>query len=283
MRVIYSLIALVLVAYLAAVLVLWRYQERVAFQPPRYLDTSVVHAKQVRYSAADGTALIAYVLGDQCERAPVILAFHGNADLARWLVPWATALARHTGACVFLPEYRGYDGLRGAPTYAGVAADARAALAQARSVFGAPLDRFIYFGHSLGSAVAAELAAEAPPAALLLQSPFSSARAMAKRMIVPGLDALWTIISRVHYDTVARVRTLRVPVWVTHGDRDVVVPVRMGREVFAAAAQRGEFLLVPGAGHNDVDDVGQERYWEWMRRAITATVPSARSERRSAP
>ena len=98
---------------------------------------------------------------------------------------------------------------------------------------------------------------------------------MARRMIVPGLGALWRVISRVHYDTIGRVRRLSSPVWVAHGDRDLVIPLRMGREVFAAAARRGELLIVRGAGHNDVDEVGGDAYWDWLRRACQVASPVA--------
>jgi pimeloyl-ACP methyl ester carboxylesterase len=131
-----------------------------------------------------------------------------------------------------------------------------------------PTSNLVYFGHSLGSAVAAELAATMPPRALVLQAPLSSARAMASRMIVPGLRAFFRLISRVHFDTLARVAGVTTPVWVAHGDRDRVIPVRMGREVFAAAACPGELLIVRGAGHNDVAEIGGAAYWSWITRAV---------------
>jgi uncharacterized protein len=183
-------------------------------------------------------------------------------------VSWAARVARETNACVVLPEYRGYDGLSGSPTYLGSALDARAALSVVRDTLGVPIERTVIFGHSLGSAIAAELAAVEKPSSLVLQSPFSSARAMGARMFVPGIGALWRWITRVHYDTLIRVQSMDVPVWVTHGDRDFVIPVRMGREVHEAARRKGELLIVAGAGHNDVPEVGGERYWSWLRRAV---------------
>ena len=274
-QVILPLLAIVAIAYSVALILLWRYQERVVFQPPRVPSTAELRAlgnvEKVPFSTADGTALFAYVVGDPGSAPFVLLAFHGNADLARWQVPWATQVNRETGAAVVLPEYRGYDGLPEAPTYLGVSQDALAALALVRDEMRVPGARIVYFGHSLGSAVAAELAADYPPRALVLQSPFTSARAMARRMIVPGLGALWRVISRVHYDTVGRVRRLSAPVWIAHGDRDLVIPLRMGREVFAAAARRGELLIVRGAGHDNVDEIAGDAYWDWLRRACQVT------------
>jgi uncharacterized protein len=191
-------------------------------------------------------------------------------------------VARRTGAAVMIAEYRGYDGLKGPPTYSGTQADARAALRFLHEAYGVNAERLVYFGHSLGSAVATELAAAAPPRVLVLQSPFSSAREMALRFPLPGLRWFWEVLSRVHFDTARRVRELNVPVFVAHGDRDIVVPVRMGREVFEAAHRQGELLIVHGAGHNDVAESGSEDYWRWLEGALSA-VTGARTGSRPAP
>ncbi len=284
-----ALIATALVLlYIGMVSMLWYFQDQIVFQPPVVLPAGEVPARRVTYRADDGAELFAYVVGDCRANSPVVLAFHGNADLARWLVPWAARLSREADACVMLAEYRGYDGLTGPPTYASSAHDARAALAYARHVLGATPEQLVYFGHSLGSAIAAELAAVVPPRSLVLQSPFSSARAMSRRLFVPGLTAFWGLISRVHFDTVARVRELDVPVYVAHGDRDLIVPASMGGEVFDAARRQGDFLIVKGAGHNDVAETASGAYWRWLTPAVriaTEIIPGrdARAETRLAP
>lgn len=276
-----SLVALgAAVAYVALVLLLWRFQERVLFQPPRAQDEPA-GAQRVSYRAADGVDLFGYLVGGCAAPSSAVIAFHGNADLARWLVPWATQLARESGACVLLPEYRGYDGIASSPTYASSALDAEAAAAFVDRRLGIAASDVVLYGHSLGSAVAAELASRRPPRALVLQAPFSTARAMATRLGVPGLDAFWSLISRIHFDTPSRVRGLDVPVWVVHGDRDRVVPVRMGREVFDAAERKGELLIVRGAGHNDVADVGGSSYWAWLARAVAGSARVAADDARA--
>ena len=267
----------VLAVYALLLGVLWMNQERVVFQPPAVLagarlpDVDGLVLRQVSYRAEDGTALGGFIVGEPERARGLVVAFHGNADLARNLVPWAAQVVRRTHTAVFLPEIRGYDGFAGRPTYGGAALDARAALRVVRDSLHIPPTRLAYFGHSLGSAIATELASEQPPAVLILESPLSSARAMAQRMLFPGLSLLWRIVSRVHYDTVRRVGELKVPVWVAHGDRDVIIPVRMGREVFAAAAVPGELLIVRGAGHNDVALQAGDAYWTWMQHALSVT------------
>jgi len=274
--------------YVGLVVLLWHFQEHVVFQPPTFPGHSKVAARKVEYRSEDGVDLFAYVVGDCRASAPVVLAFHGNADLARWLVPWAAQLVRETGASILIPEYRGYDGLSGAPTYIGSAYDARAALSFARQSLNASEQRLVYFGHSLGSAIAAELASSEPPAGLVLQAPFSSARAMSRRLALPWVTAFWRFISRVHFDTAACVSVLDAPVWVSHGDADRVIPVSMGHEVFAAARVRGELLIVSGANHNNVEEMGGRAYWRWLtdavlgRQADSASL-AARGGTRSAP
>ena len=190
--------------------------------------------------------------------------------IARAFVPWAEAVARRFGARVVLPEYRGYDGLGGVPTYAGASLDAEAALAATCETFGVRSADIAYYGHSLGTAIASELAAVAPPRALILESPFTSAREMAARWPIVGLRLIWDRISRVHYDTVGRVSAVDSEVHVAHGERDIIIPSRMGLSVHAAARRPGNLLLVPEAGHNDVAAAGADEYWRWFGEALSA-------------
>lgn len=289
LRIIYLVAAGAALAYVGLLLMLWHYQERVLFQPPRAVHDGPVQAERVAYRTADGIELFGFLVGNCRAPRTAVIAFHGNADVSRWFIPWATRLAREADACVLLPEYRGYDGIVGGPTYSTSALDAEAAMDFLTRRLGISHTDVVLYGHSLGSAVAAELAAHDPPRALVLQSPLSTAKAMAARLGVPGISGLWRVISRIHFDTPTRVHNLRAPVWVSHGDRDVVVPVRMGREVFAAAENKGELLVVRGAGHNDVPEVGGTVYWSWLVRAVDSEAPSAaatlgaEAEKRSAP
>ncbi len=256
-------------AYIGLLLLLWSFQERVVFQPPALLQAGPVDARRIDYTATDGVRLFSYVVGDCDGDHSAMLVFHGNADVARLLVPWARRVVERTSLCVVLAEYRGYDGLSGDPSYPGSALDALAALQVTQDSLGVTPDRLVLYGHSLGSAIAAELAATARPRALVLQSPFTTAQDMARRLFVPGVNALWRLISRVHFDTVTRVRTLATPVSVAHGDRDLIIPDWMGRAVYENAKQKGQLLIVHGAGHNDVPEVGAEAYWSWLARATS--------------
>jgi fermentation-respiration switch protein FrsA (DUF1100 family) len=262
-----ALLLILLALVSGLLLLLWWGQERILFQPPILFDAGE-QSGRVEYRASDGQQLVGYVVGDPKASVGLLLCFHGNADLAIWQLDWARSVHQRTGYAVFLTEYRGYMSLSGTPTYATTKLDADAAYDHARQGLGADSSRFAYFGHSLGSAVAAELAARHPPRALLLQSPFSSARAMARLIVSAPVVMAWKTVSRIHFDTRQLVSNLDVPVSVAHGRRDRVVPIRLGLEVYEAAKRKGGLLILEEAGHNDVAEIGGEDYWKWMQKAL---------------
>lgn len=262
--------ALLFGALLVVLAVMWHMQERILYQPPRFnppVKEEPGEAPRVRYTASDGADLYGYRVGEARDDGRCVLAFHGNADLAYWRLEWAREVVRRTSVPVFLAEFRGYGGLGGRPTYATSRLDARAALDAATRELGCLPQATTYFGHSLGSAIAAELALAVNPFSLVLQSPFTSAREMVSRIAGPAVT-VWPLVSRVHFDTRANVASLEAPVFVSHGSRDFIIPARMGRDVYSAAKRKGDLLVIDGAGHNDVEVVGGENYWKWLVRGI---------------
>ena len=269
-------IALLISVAVLLVGIVWVFQERIAFQPPRGPWPSGEETQRVEYSASDGQRLFAYVIGNPRSAPVLLLAFHGNADLAVRQVPWAREINRRTSVAVMLAEYRGYAGLSGRPGYEESILDAQAAYRHAVHYLGAEPQTIAFFGHSMGSAVATELARLNTPSALILQSPFTSARDMATRMTgLASPPVLWRAISRLHFDAVSTVSTIDAPVFVAHGADDRLIPSEMGKRVFEAAGIRGEWLLVDGATHNDVSETGRDSYWSWIGRALGVAAGDA--------
>jgi len=267
-------VVIVVGVFLLLLALLWWGQEKLVYFPQRGPGTHPAEVHRVDFTAADGQRLLAYVIGDPATARGVLLCFHGNADLAVYQVDWAREVNRRTGYAVALAEYRGYMGLGGKPTYRGIQLDAEAAYEMVRARLGVDPSRIAFFGYSLGSAVAAELALKHQPRVLLLQAPFTSAREMAPRVISPPLALAFGLISRVHYDTRSAVTTIDAPVWVVHGTRDGVIAVEMGRAVFAAAKRKGELLIVDDAQHNDLAGLGGAAYWRWLERALGTAAGS---------
>jgi fermentation-respiration switch protein FrsA (DUF1100 family) len=240
--------------------------ERLIFFPERGLpETPAVVGLRFEDAAIrtdDGVKLHAWWIPGR--RPESLLWMHGNAGNISHRIDQARLLHQLVGAGVLMLDYRGYGRSAGAPSEAGLYADARAALRFLRGRSDVVADRIFYFGQSLGSAVAIDLAAEEPPRALIIEAPFTSIRAMAST-IVPG--PLARIVPN-SFDNLAKIGRIRCPILIVHGDRDEIVPYQQGRELFAAAHPPKAFYTVRGAGHNDTYVVGGEVYFQRLRELI---------------
>ena len=251
---------LVVVAVLAAALgLLWLFQRRLLYFPtpgPVPPAASVLPgAEDVTFETSDGLRLAGWFVpappggpADRVDRArPAVLVCNGNGGDRSMRAPLAAALSR-MGLAVLLFDYRGYGGNPGHPTEEGLAADARAALGYLAGRPEVDPERVIYFGESLGAAVALRLATERPPAALVLRSPFASLAEVGRRHY-PVLPV--SLLLRDRYDSAALAGRLDAPLLVVAGGRDQIVPAGHSRRLFDAAPQPKRLVVLDGAGHND--------------------------------
>ena len=143
--------------------------------------------------------------------------FHGNGGNLSHRAPLIARMRSEFGASVFIFDYQGYGQSQGRPSEVATAADARAAIAYLRGRPDVDPDRIAYYGESLGGAVAIDLATDAPPAALAIQSSFTSIADMT-RLHYPALGFLLPFAS-MRYESLTTIRKLRVPLLVIHGER----------------------------------------------------------------
>ena len=148
-------------------------------------------------------------------------------------------------------SYRGYAGSTGRPTEAGLIADARAAYDFAVKRYGA--DRIVLWGESLGSGVALALAAERPVARIVLEAPFLSAVDVAAG-VYPYLPVRWLMKDQFRSDL--RVAKVTAPVLVLHGDRDDVVPIASGQQLYKLITSPKRFVRLAGGGHENLGSFG---------------------------
>ena len=213
--------------------------------------------EDVHFPAADGTALHGWFLPGEAEQ-PLILFFHGNAGNISHRLNNLRLLHR-LGLNVFIFDYRGYGSSAGKAGEEGTYRDARGALTWLQARGWSP-PRIVYFGRSLGAAVAVQLALETPPAGLILETPFTSIAAMGRHHNPILYFALgWLLDAR--YDNLAKIGRIRVPLLIFQGDRDTIVPKSMARQLFDAANEPKNWHIIPGADHNDTYEVGGEDYW----------------------
>ena len=222
---------------------------RMLYYPMRYPagDWSVqqvLHARDVSLTAADGTKLHAWWIPAAGSKIAT-LHLHGNAGN----ITHRGLTARNivgAGSGLLLLDYRGYGKSQGRPTERGFYQDAEAAydylLAQ-----GYTSGRIFVHGESLGTAVAVRVAEAKGSAGIVLEAPFTSASAVAGRV----LPILGPLLVR-GYDTLSRVGRVQAPVLIVHGDRDEVISYDFGKQLYEAANSPKSLWTIRGAMHNDL-------------------------------
>jgi hypothetical protein len=245
-------IALALLTVVVSIVaVIWSQQRRLIYFPfgsvPDVATLSIGGITEVAFPTSDGLTLNGWFVSRASAPDFTVIVFNGNAGNRAFRAPLADALARANMAALLF-DYRGFGGNAGAPSEMGLRIDAQAARDY---VVGRPdvdRNRLVYFGESLGTAVAAELAVEHPPAALILRSPFTSLTDIG-RQHYPMLPVRWLLRDR--YDTISRIARVRAPLLVIGGDRDHIVPLAQTRRVYEAAREPKSLLVIQGADHND--------------------------------
>ncbi len=217
-----------------------------------------VGARDVWLEAADGVKLHAWwVPAKGAQWATLFL--HGNAGNLTHRSGHMRAITE-AGSSVLVLDYRGYGRSEGSPNEAGLYADAEAAYKHLLAE-GYPPERIVLHGESLGTAVAVELASRLPCAGVVLEAPFTAASEVARTV----LPVLGPMVVRC-FDSRERIRRVRAPLLVIHGDRDTIVPHALGRALFEAANEPKAFWSVPGADHNNLREACGAEYEARLRR-----------------
>lgn len=194
----------------------------------------------------DGARVIAWY-GRARPGEPTLLYFHGNAGS---LADRAERIRRFMGEGwgVYMMTYRGYGGSSGSPSEAANVADARLAYG-ALVLEGVEPASIILYGESLGSGVAARIAAERPAGGLVLDAPYTSIVDVAAQHY-PYLPVRLFLTDR--YETTKYIGQVRAPLLILHGERDGVIPVAMGRELFRLANEPKRLATFANGGHSDL-------------------------------
>ena len=173
------------------------------------------------------------------------------------------------GFSVFLISYRGYGKSDGTfPTEAQVYADAQAAWTYLIEQKGIDPKAIFIYGHSLGGAVAIQLAIDNPAAGgLIVEAAFTSIADMARRIPKYRIFPLELIVHE-RFDSIEKVGRLQPPVLYIHGTDDKLVPSEMSSELYKRTASSKQLKLIPGGGHNNSAAVGGDEYLQAVRNFI---------------
>jgi hypothetical protein len=222
--------------------------------------------------------------------APAVLYLHGS----RWNLTGQTSRIEELhdfGFSVLAIDYRGFGKSDGdLPSEQTVYEDARVAWDRLAQLQPDPAKRLIY-GHSLGGAVAIDLAAHlstiaahtgvpVPAQGLIVESTFTTFVDMARAVAPPWLPVQLLVSQK--FDSLSKVAQLHMPVLIVHGVDDRYVPSRFSEELYQAAPEPKKLLLVDGATHNNCLRAGGAEYLEAIRELFTLPLPAPAREGRSA-
>jgi len=266
------------VAYLVFLVVLRLSESRLLYAPgaSRTLEPPPaglgLAPERVTIAARDGVTLVAWVI-----RAPGtdtaarwLLVCHGNAgNLSDSGRPAHYAGLRALGLNLLAFDYRGYGESGGAPTEAGLYRDAEAAYGYLRDTLGVPPERIVLFGHSLGSAVAVELATRVPAAGLVLDGALMSVTARAQE-VYPYVPVRW--IARSRFASIEKIGRVEIPKLFLHARQDDVVPIAHGRRLYEAAPPPKTFVALAG-GHGDAFEADAAVYFGAIARFLEGLPP----------
>ena len=238
----------VLRVYLVVCLALFFLQNFLLFPRDRSLAELPLSAErqsveEVSFETADGLTLSAWFHRGSTDLTVVFFPGNGGNREGRYEF---MQLVSNQGASVLQVEYRGYGGNPGKPSEAGLYRDAEAAIAWARANTTGPM---IFYGESLGTGVAVEMATRHQPAGVVLHASYSSIPDVARRTLFLFPTGL---ICRHRFESAQKIGDLEMPLLFFHGSRDTVIPQRFGGRLFQAARAEKDWVVIPGAGHNDL-------------------------------
>lgn len=252
MRAFFNFAIVVLIGYGALLALLYFFQSRLIYFPnlaglPSYTTPTVIGLpyEEVRFRTSDNVELHGWYVPAAQSRG-VLLFLHGNAGNISHRLD-SIQLFHELDLAVFIFDYRGYGKSQGRPTEEGTYRDAQAAWEYLIGERQLPAGQIVIFGRSLGAAIAAHLAANTQPAALIIESAFTSATDVAS-------EYYWflpvRLISRFHYDTRSQLEHVSSPLLVVHSADDEIISFKHGQRLFASAQEPKSFLQLSG-GHND--------------------------------
>lgn len=248
---------------------------RLVFYPDRNIEATPTHEglayEDVWLRTADGLKLHGWHVPAD-EAIGTVLFCHGNAGNISHRLE-TIALLHELRLHVLIFDYRGYGRSEGRPTERGTYLDAEAAWQYLVQTRGTPADRIVLHGRSLGGSVAAHLARDRTPAALVVESTFWDINELGRELL-PLLPVRW--ISRLSYATADYVRGVRCPVMVIHSRDDELIPFHHGRRVFEAACEPKRFLEIHGShnsGFVECRDIYRPALREFLAGALRAFRP----------
>ncbi|MEA5565317.1 alpha/beta hydrolase [Anabaena sp. UHCC 0399] len=270
----------VAIAYLTLCILVSRQQTRLIFFPSTVIEFTPEYFSipyedvwlPVTAESGEVERLHAWWMPSKKPNAKVLLYLHGNGKNISANVSHAHRFYQ-LGFSVLLIDYRGYGRSEGSfPNEMNVYQDAETAwnyLVQQRQI---PPKQIFLYGHSLGGAVAIDLALKQPKAAgLIVEGTFTSVRDVIDYRNMFRLFPVNLLLTQ-RFESIEKIPQLKMPILFIHGTADSTIPAFMSQKLYAVAPEPKKLILVQGADHNDVGKVAGMQYLQWVEAFVQKSM-----------
>ena len=264
LRLVYGFLVAIAGAYLLIVGAIWYWQAKFIFLPSRIVDTTPLNSgvkfDDVRLLLR-GDQLAGWWVPSEDPHSGTLLYLHGNAANVAANLDHVLRL-RSAGLNVFIIDYRGYGSSTGGPPRERlVYEDAERAWKYLVAERNIPPAHIAIYGHSLGGAVAIDLASKHPEAgALITEGTFTSIADLSDRFSFAAYLPVRLILTE-RFDSISKIGAIHVPTLILHGEADRMNPPLSGRRLYDAAPGPKQLALIPGGGHEDSAEVNPTAYF----------------------
>ena len=244
------LLKMLAIAYVLICIAMFALQRQLIYVPAVHVNSPESYGlndfADITLKDMDGTHIQVWYHGARTNY-PTVIYFHGNGGNLSHRAKFFSLLSE-AGFGVLGLDYRGYGNSEGSPSEEGFYQDARTTINYAIKTLSLPPERIIIYGESIGTGVAVQIATEYKIGALVLQSPFTSMKAAAT------YHYSWlpvNILLKDRFDSLSKITNIHVPLLFFHGNKDIIVPIEQGKELFARANEPKQAFYFPGINHND--------------------------------
>jgi alpha-beta hydrolase superfamily lysophospholipase len=263
-RLVRGLLVAITGAYLLVVGAIWYWQAMVIFRPSRIVDTTPLNSgvkfDDVRLPL-QGDQLAGWWVPSEDLHSGTLLYLHGNAANVAANLDHVLRL-RSAGLNVFIIDYRGYGSSTGGPPREKLLyQDADRSWKYLVAERNIPPAHIAIYGHSLGGAVAIDLASKHPEAgALITEGTFTSIADLADRFSFAAYLPVRLILTE-RFDSISKIGAIHLPTLILHGEADRMNPPLSARRLYDAAPGPKQLALIPGGGHEDSAEVNPTAYF----------------------
>ncbi len=221
--------------------------------------------EEVFIDTEDGEKLYGYFLAAKEKTNKVFIYLHGNAQNVGdwWLAP--AEIQKYININALLIDYRGYGKSTGTPSIEGANLDAMAMHNYLLIERDFKPENISIYGRSMGGAIGIELATKVQIKSITVQSSFLSLRKIAKDLypLIPEI-----LVQGKHWDSEKLIKNIKVPILISHGDKDEIIPVSHSYELYKLANEPKKLIILKGSSHNDVSSYFNNEYFETLNELL---------------